>query len=305
MNRLPSPFTEYDKQAGYLYSLSIMQLEVSKTEVFDRPLHGRQFFESIIRDNIDLGRPEKIQLIFHKRIPKRSKKETFCTRIFSQDAIPSIHIEHKRTSIKQYFKCGRALRTETTINDARDFQVGKLLHNLDTLREIGRGINNNLLEMERVEHECTPSSSTFESMIQPTGDKYHRAPGLHFGDPRVVAIFAALCDFKLLISGVTNKELRQLVENHLGKEYSTRQMSYDLRRLQRKGIVKRKQNTNKYEITEYGRQLIIFCTIIYQRVICKGLAVTLSPKDRSPIATTWRRFDNEIKHYLESLNLAA
>ncbi len=246
IHKLPSPFTETDKRAGYGYNLSIMQLEVSKTEVFDRPIHGRQFFESVMKDNLDLGRPEKMQLIFNKRIPKyKNKQETFKTRIFSQDAIPSIHIEHRRTSVKQYFKCGKALRTETTINDARDFNVGKLLVNLDNLRTIGRNINNNLLEMEKTEHDCNISIEEFESMIQPTGDKNCRAPGLRFGDPRVAAIFAALCNFRLLISGVTNKELRQLVENHLGKVYTTRQMSYDLRRLTRKGILKRKEKTNK------------------------------------------------------------
>ncbi len=307
INRIPLPLTQYDREKGYTYNLSIMQLEISKTQVFDRPIHGRQFFESVIKDNLDLGRPEKMQIIFHKRIPKynNNKREIFRTRIFTQDTIPSIHIEHKRTSLKQYFKCGKALRTETTINDARYFQVGKLLVNLNSLREIGKNINNNLIQMETAENCCTPSAATFESMIQPTKDQNNRAPGLHFGDPRVVSVFAALCNFKFLISGITNKELRPLVENHLGKTYTTRQMSYDLRRLKRKQLIRRIPNTNKYEITENGRKMIIFNTIMYQRVICKTLAMTLSPYDRSKIATTWRHFDNEIKSHIQSLNIAA
>ena len=38
---------------------------------------------------------------------------------------PSLHVDYKHTTIKQYHKEGRALRTETTINDTRDFGIGK------------------------------------------------------------------------------------------------------------------------------------------------------------------------------------
>ena len=149
MYRLPSPFTREDRNAGYVHELSILQFEMSCTEVFDRPLHGRQFFEEVIRDQLDLGRPEKIQLLFHKRIPKRRGEGPFRTRVFSADVEPSLQIRHRDTRVKQYWKCGRALRTETTINNAKDLRVGKLLKNLDALRQIGHDINRRLLELER------------------------------------------------------------------------------------------------------------------------------------------------------------
>ena len=57
---LPHPFTGADRTAGYRYDISILQAEFSTTQVLDRPVHGRLFFEQVIRENLDLGRPEEI-----------------------------------------------------------------------------------------------------------------------------------------------------------------------------------------------------------------------------------------------------
>jgi len=59
-------------------------------------------------------------------------------------------VDYKRSRIKQYHKEGQALRSETTINDTRDFGVGRLLKNLPELRRIGFAANRRLLEIEQV-----------------------------------------------------------------------------------------------------------------------------------------------------------
>ena len=68
--RLPSPFTRMDLRAGYVYDLAFRQFEVSDTQVFDRPAAGRAFFEGMIRDHLDIGRPDQVALIFDRRIPR-------------------------------------------------------------------------------------------------------------------------------------------------------------------------------------------------------------------------------------------
>ena len=118
--RLPWPLTEEDRQAGYQHQLSVWQMEYSRTDVFTRPLRGREFFEEVIRENIDLGRPDSVQLVFPPRIQKNTPG-MFRTRVITDGVAPSLHIEYKHTRIKQYFKESRALRTETTLNDATDF----------------------------------------------------------------------------------------------------------------------------------------------------------------------------------------
>ena len=70
--RLPSPLTREDLRAGYVYELAFGQFEISDTRVFDRPAAGRSFFEQLIRDHLDVGRPEKVALIFGRRINRRT-----------------------------------------------------------------------------------------------------------------------------------------------------------------------------------------------------------------------------------------
>lgn len=146
--RVPWPWSAADVQAGYDWKLAIWQLETSLTQVFDQPRHGREFFESIIRDNLDLGRPERVALVVDRKITARTPGK-FATRVVTRDIHPSLHVSYKHCGLKQYFKEGRALRTETTINNPRDFQVGKGLKNFFHLRQIGRHCNRRLLEVER------------------------------------------------------------------------------------------------------------------------------------------------------------
>ena len=124
--RLPHPFTAADRRAGYRYDISILQAEFSLTQVLDRPLAGRVFFEDVIRDNLDVGRPDQVSLIFDRRITRRTPGR-FRTRVITEGVIPSLHVDYKRSRIKQYHKEGAALRTETTINDTRDFDIGQRL----------------------------------------------------------------------------------------------------------------------------------------------------------------------------------
>ncbi len=135
--RLPFPLTAADRDAGYMHRLSIWQLEFSRTQVFTSPLRGRQFFESVIRENLDLGRPERVKLVFERRI-RSNTPGRFSTRVLTSGVHPSIHIAYKNTELKQYYKLNRALRTETTIKDTRDFGVGRDIRNFDQLRRIAR-----------------------------------------------------------------------------------------------------------------------------------------------------------------------
>jgi hypothetical protein len=94
------------------------------TQIFDRPLRGREFFEEIIRDNLDLGRPDRVQLIFDRVVTKKTPGE-FRTRVIQDGVHPSLHINYKNFDLKQYFKEGRGCRTEGTFRNPKDFDVNK------------------------------------------------------------------------------------------------------------------------------------------------------------------------------------
>src|SRR6201997_1629025 len=192
---LPHPFTGADRKAGYRYDISILQAEFSTTQVLDRPVHGRLFFEQVIRENLDLGRPDQIELIFNRRIP-RNARARFRTRVVTQDVTPSLNVYYKNARIKQYHKENRALRTETTINNTYDFGIGKRLHNLAKLRAIGFAANQRLIEVERLSHDCILSEDTLQAINRPVTAGRQRASSLRFADPGVQALLQALILFR-------------------------------------------------------------------------------------------------------------
>ena len=136
LRRLPHPFPGRDRAAGYRYQLSILQAEFSLTQVLDQPVTGRVFFEEVIRENLDIGRPSQVSLVFGRKVGRRTPGR-FRTRAITDGVVPSLHVDYKKSRIKQYHKEGQALRTETTINDTRDFAIGRRIENLDELRKVG------------------------------------------------------------------------------------------------------------------------------------------------------------------------
>jgi hypothetical protein len=186
---LPNPFTAEDEAAGYRYELSVLQAEFSLTQMLDRPVAGRIFFEQVLHDNLDLGRPDQIGLVSDRRIITRGRRRTpgrFRTRVITDGVVPSLHVDYKNSKIKQYHKEGRALRTETTINDTRDFGISKRLTNLPALRQIGFPANRRLLDAQRISHDPIRGAQAFTDLTAPivTSNGY-RIPGLRFGDPGV------------------------------------------------------------------------------------------------------------------------
>src|ERR1700729_2236873 len=166
LKRLPHPFSAADRAAGYRYDVSMLQSEFSLTQVLDRPLTGRIFFEEVIRENLDLGRPDQVQLIFGRRITTQTPGR-FRTRVLTEGVTPSLHIDYKRSRIKQYHKEGRALRTETTINDPRDFRLGKRLWNLPAWRRLGFQANRRLLDVQRISQDCAIGEDAFQGVNGP------------------------------------------------------------------------------------------------------------------------------------------
>ena len=264
LRRLPHPFTAADRKAGYGYAISILQAEFSLTQVLDRPVHGRMFFEEVIRENLDLGRPDEVELIFDRKIRRDTPGVT-----------PSLNVYYKNTRIKQYHKEGRALRTETTINDTWDFRVGKRLHNLPRLREIGFQANRRLLEVERVTHDCILAEETFRTLNGPVEVNGQRASALRFADPKVQALWHALVLFRVQTQEFRHADLRGCWAALTGRnpsEVSQGTITYQLRRLRLHGMIERAPHTHRYRVTPMGLRAALFCTRSYTRLLRPGLA---------------------------------
>ena len=309
LRRLPHPFATQDRQAGYRYQLSILQLELSLTQVLDRPVSGRIFFEEVIRENLDIGRPKQVQLIFDRRVI-RPPPAHFVPESSPMESVPSLHIDYKGTRLKQYHKEGRALRTETTINNTYDFYIGKNLRNLPALRQIGFQANRRLLQVQRISHDCILAEDAFQNINRPIQVASQRASALRFADPQVQALWRALLLFQLLPAGFSNRDLRQHLASLLGQAPQTLsqgKMTYHLRRLRLHGIIERIPQTHRYRITNPGLRTLWFCTRIYSRILRRGLGSVLpelSPPNSS-LRRSFDKLDQEVTAWIQHAKLAA
>jgi hypothetical protein len=301
--RLPWRLTPEDQAAGFQYRLSIWQAEFSRTQVFADSAQGRQWFEAVIRDNLDIGRPDRIQLVFERRVTKATPG-LFRTQVVQEGVNPSLHAYYKSTHVKQYFKEQRALRTETTINDPKDFGVQKDISNLAFLQKLGRQINRRLQDAQHISFTCTLSDQSVQRLVQPTvTEDGQRVPALPLGHPRVMALFNALTSFAHVPHGLTHRTLRQQVADLLGldpADYSSAQMSYDLRRLRLKGLIWRIPRSYRYQLTTYGRQVTLLLSKLHTRIFRPTFAA-LDPGQPmpSPVRSALDSLDQALAELLD------
>jgi hypothetical protein len=306
---IPVPFTPADRAAGYWWELSLRQVEVSRTLVFDAPRQARAFFEALVTDNLDLGRPENVEMLFKRsprgRKPKDQAGGVFRTSIDRSCAGVTINALWRHSRVKQYLKDGRALRIETVVNSPGDLGCQRRICNLPELQARARAVNARLLHTERVGQGCVFDSPAFARISQPslTGDG-RRAPGLRFGDPRVQALAGALANMLCAVTGITNKSLRALMTGLLGNPYSMNQASYDLGRLARNGLITRVPHRNLYSLTPDGLRFAIFYTKVHDRVL-RPLMAGDQPQAPAPLRAALRTIDTEVSRRLAAARLPA
>ena len=303
MRELPQPLTADDRAAGYGYALSMLQVEVSDTAVFDRPIRARQWFEATIAEQLTLGRPDTVSLLFRRR-PNRRTKGRFETRVVNAYTSPTITFRHRHSTVKQYLKEGLALRTETTINDAYDFDVGRRIEHLAEIRSRGEAINAALLDHEANAETARLDGPELTDLVRPSVTDGRRVAALRFGDPRVMALLAAVVMFGHLPAGFSNAHLRRHVAALLSlplEEYTSARMTYDLGRLAGHGLIERIPKSQRYRLTPDGLARCAFLTKLADRVLDPGLA-RCGPD--MPAGPPWQAFDRSLGVLLRRANLA-
>jgi hypothetical protein len=262
-----------------------------------KPAAGRAWFEQTIRDQLTLGRPDRVAVVFGRRVSRQTLGR-FHTRVISSGTEPAIQVHYLQ---------GQAVsRGRPRVADRDDRQRHlRLRHRLtahkrelDALLALGHDINQRLLDAQLQDCACASDAATLPRVVLPSTHDGQPAPGLRFGDPRVMALLASLCTFSHLLEGITNRSLRALV-TWLIPGYTPRQMTYDLRRLRRKGFIERVAPHPALHDTADGRRLAVFFTKTYARILCPSLA-ELPPclPPRSSAAHTLARAWQDYEHAL-------
>src|SRR5215471_11707045 len=107
LSGLPLPLGAADQQAGYWWELSMAQVEISRTIVFTQPRHARAVFEALVTGNLDLGRPDTIEIVFGRRIitgKQRATQGTVTTKVITRGTEVTINAFYRHSRIKQYVR---------------------------------------------------------------------------------------------------------------------------------------------------------------------------------------------------------
>ena len=307
LHQLPLPFGPADQRAGYWWEISMRQVGVSRTLVFDAPRRARAFFEALIADNLDIGRPANVEIIFGRRI-RRDTPGVFRTAI-DRPAVGPIPAEWCSTCFtsirgssstsKTAGRCGSRLSSTPPVTSGCNAR----LPNLEALQSKARAANHRILEAERAGQGTVLASPAFERIAHPsvTADG-RRTPALRFGDPRVMALAGALCQTLLAATGITNKSLRALMTGLLHAPYTPGQMTYDLRRLRLTGLIRRIEHTNRYVLTPDGIKVAVFYTKLHNRLLRPLLAAD-QPQAPPELRAALRAIDQHIGTYITCARL--
>lgn len=309
---LPDPFTEADEiLGGYHWAISIQEAEFALTQALDKPVSGRIFLDQVIGENIDLGRPDHVGLIFGRRIRRTGKAKTpgrFRTRVLTDDVTASVHIDYKSSRAKQYHKANKAIRTEITINNTWDFGLPKRLSSLPALRQLGFTAARRLLDVQTISHDPIAGADVLTRITQPiTHPDQARTPALRFGDPRVHALLHALLLFRFIVHGFTNRDLRTHIAPLLGttaETISSGAISYDLRRLRQHGLITRTAGTLRYQTTDLGYHAALLFTHAHDHLLRTGLAELTHPGDPTPLRQAANAFHDAFADLTHRAHLA-
>jgi hypothetical protein len=294
--RIPCPFTRLNRLAGYWWQLSMRQVEVSRTLVLDAPRHARAFFETLVADNSGIGRPAIVSMLFARRV-QRNTQSIFRSRVFTEGTQVRLDFTYKRCRVKLYLKEGRAVRIETVVNDPDDLDILKGLVHLPQVQRVARHVNARVLPMLRVGQSCAIETALFEGVSQPYVRDGQRTGALRFGDVRVMALAGALCLTVHAVAGFNNRSLRALVAGLLGTTYTSAQMTYDLRRLRRHGLIARLPSSNTYFVTPQGIRVALFYTKVHDRLLTPLLAAD-QPPAALPLRHALHLIDESVDSYI-------
>ena len=271
--------------------------------VFDDPRRARGFFEALVADNIDIGRPAEVHAVFGRDRRGRTTGKQFRTRVFTPGTDVKMDFTYKNSRVKQYLKEGRALRIETVINKPSDIGCLARLEHLGELIGKARAVNHRLLMIERAGQGCAIGDDLFDRLHQPYIREGQRTAAFRFGDPRATALTGALCHVVHSVTGFTNKSLRGQVAGLLGHDYNSNQMSYDLRRLRLHGLIEKIPGTNTYRTTPDGIRVAVFYTKLRTRLLHPLLDAAHQPPAPIELRRALTTIDRTITTYIDQARL--
>lgn len=312
-------FTDRERRhQGFGYRLFVSQVEYCTNLIFERRAALDCLHERLLDLNRSIGHPDKIAMIFGRRITQHTDAG-LKTQILDHDlGQPVIRSEYKSSSIKQYARDNLVLRTETTSYHTPDLGVNKGVEHLPELRQTMAAANNRYLDVQQDVLETFVDRGQLERLRQPTiSPSGRRTPGLKLDDPRLLAVLQALTCFALLAGRgrFRTTDLHATVAGSLGKTtgtYTLGQLRYDLGKLRGKGLVERVDGTQSYRLPSEGYRIAVLYLKLFHRIFAPLTAGIMEPvpwdervppERRALLDRLYAAVDRDLDRLFESVGL--
>jgi hypothetical protein len=287
--------TDPNRIADCVYRLFASQVEYCTNLVFRRRAALDRMAERLLDLNRCIGRPDKLSTIFGYRITKRYRGGLKTQIADHHLGNPVIRSEYKDSSIKQYVRDHRLLRTEATSYNTPDLGVGKSIRNLPQLRHVMRGINDRYLAIQQDVLETYVDRGQLARLREPTiTPSGRRTPGLKLDDPRLLAVMQALTCFAHVARGgrFRTSDLHQRAADNLGlttATYRLSQLRYDLAKLRAKRLVLKIPKTQTYRLTAQGFRVCVLFLKLAHRLYAPFTSAAIRPVTDDDILPDHRR----------------
>jgi len=306
-------FTEKErKQAGCQHRLFFAQVEYCDNLIFRRRAALDGLGERLLDANRTIGQPNKITVIFGRKITQRyrGKLQTVLEDLDLPNPVIRSHYGHG--FIKQYVRDHLLLRTEPATNNVTDYAVNKAIDHLPQLRQKFSSIVDNYLEVQQDILENFVDRGQLRKLSQPTllanGE---RIPGLKLDHPRQLALMHAA------ESTFTTVELHPQTAQALGcstDEYRLSSLRYDLSKLRAKGLVEKLPHSRRYRLLPQGYLICLLFLKLFEKIYAPLTAGLLHPfpadnklrqQRLSQLDRLYQRVVNAVDDLLHAVDLKA
>ena len=283
------------ERAGCQHRLFFSQVEFCDNLIFRRRAALDMLGERLLDANRTIGRPDKITVIFGRKITKhyRGKLQTEIEDMNLPN--PVIRSHYGNGFIKQYVRDHLILRTEPASNNVNDYGVNKAVENLPVLRKAMSAINDNYLNVQQDILETFVDRGQLRKLAEPTiTSAGKRIPGLKLDHPRQLALMHALVRFAHIAAGntFTTAEIHPAVVEALGctpEHYTLASLRYDLSKIRAKGLVAKLPNSRRYQLLPQGYSICLVFLKLFERIYAPLTAGLLSPIKADVRLQTQRR----------------
>src|SRR5512140_578664 len=265
------------------HRLFLSQIEYSDNLIFRRRAALDALSERLLDANRTIGRPNKISVIFGRRVTKRFGGTLQTTIQDLHLGNPVIRTDYKKDSVKQYVRDNLLLRTEATSYNLWDFGIGKSVQNLPKARKALRQVTERYQDIQQDILETFIDRGQLLRLSQPTiTSSGKRIPGLKLDNARLLAVMQGVVRFCHVAIGdtFTTKQIHLAVAEALGcsvDAYKLSSLRYDLSKLRGKGLLQKLPRTRRYKLTPEGYRLCVVFLKLFQKIYAPLTAGLLTP----------------------------